>query len=241
MRVDLPPFNDPRVVQAFKLLTNREQIVLDAFDGYATVGNDLPGATLPYFASDIKPQYDPEKAKSLLKAAGHESLSVPLLTSTSVPGMLETATLWSAQAAAAGVNAPVKQLSPNVYYTSQRPGYATDQRPFSANYWNVMPPGLGPFYLEAIATSAIYPETGWGIHRPGADKLINAALAELDPAKATELWHAVQQQQVNEGGCIIPANFTYLDAYAPHVRGVETNSAGNNANYTYYKGWLAKS
>jgi peptide/nickel transport system substrate-binding protein len=238
LRADMAPFTDPRVIQALKLLTNRSGIVEDAFDGYATLGNDLPGSTLPYYASDIKPEYDPEKAKSLLKAAGHESLTLPVYTSDSVPGMVETATLWTAQAKAAGVNAQVKQLAASVFFTEKSPGYATNQRPAECTYWNVMPPALGPFYLEALYKTAVYPETGWGLH-PGQDNLINDALGELNATKAKDKWHAVQEQQVKSGGYIVPANFTYLDAYSPKVHGVETNASGNCANYTFYKGWLS--
>jgi peptide/nickel transport system substrate-binding protein len=237
MRVDVPPFNDPRVVQACKLLTNREAFVADAFDGYATPGNDCVGATLQYWASDIKPAYDPDKAKFLLKAAGQEHLTIPLLDSATVPGMLETGTIWSAQAQAAGVNAPLKLLSPSVYYTSSYPGYTTKQRPLSVNYWNVIPPALGAFYLEALSPSAQFPETGWGA-APGRNTLLDDALGETDPAKAEVKWHAVQEQQAAEGGYIIVANFNYLDAYAPNLHGVVTDAAGNVANYTFYKTWI---
>ena len=238
MRVDEPPFNDPRVVQAFKLLTDREAFVADAFDGYATPGNDCVGATLQYWASDIKSAYDPEKAKFLLKAAGHENLTIPLIGSAVIPGIVESGTIWSAQAQAVGVNAPLKLLSPSVYYTSSYPGYTTNQRPLSLNYWNVMPPSLGVYYLIAINASAQYPETGWGL-RPGQDTLLDDALGETDPGKAEVKWRAVQEQQVAEGGYLVVANFNYLDAYAPNVHGAVTNASGNVANYTFYKAWIA--
>jgi hypothetical protein len=65
-------------------------------------------------------------------------------------------------------------------------------------------------------------------------------MAETDPAKAQEKWHAVQEQQVKEGGYLLPASFNWLDAYAPNVRGVVTNSAGACANYDFHKAWLAQ-
>jgi len=80
LRVDVPPFDDPRVVQALKLLTNRDTIVTDAWDGYATVGNDCPCPTFQYWDSSYHAVYDPEKAKSLLKAAGADKLSMPVVT-----------------------------------------------------------------------------------------------------------------------------------------------------------------
>jgi peptide/nickel transport system substrate-binding protein len=239
MRVDAPPFNDPRVVQAFKLAVDRQAIINDAFAGYATLGNDSPGATLNYWAPDIKPTYDPQKAKSLLKAAGHENLSLPLYTAEALPGMNETAAIVSAQLKAIGVNAPVTQLPVATYFTSASPGYLTPQRHLSMTYWNVVQPGLGAYYDSAMTPAGQFNETGWG-HGPGQETLINAALGETDPATAQQNWLAAQQQQVQQGGNLLPAFFNYLDGYSPHVRGVVTNQAGNNANYVYYKGWLAK-
>ena len=239
MRVDVPPFNDPRAVQAFKLAIDRHAVLTDAFNGYATMGNDAPGATLKYWASDIKPEYDPERARALLKQAGRENLSLPLYTAETLPGQNETASIVSANLKAIGVNAPVSLLPVSTYYTSSSPGYMSDQRQLSTTYWNVVQPALGGFYDSALTPGGQFNETGWG-HGAGQETLINAAAGETDPAKAQARWHAAQEQQVQQGGYLIPVFFDYVDAYAPNVHGVVTNQAGNNANYVYYKGWLAK-
>lgn len=238
MRINEAPFNDLRVRQAFKLLLNRAAFVTDVFDGYASPGNDCVGQTLQYWASDIKAAYDPAKAKSLLKAAGHESLTLELLASPVVPGMVESGTLYAAQAKAAGVTANIRQLSPSVYYSTANPGYATGQRPFSVNYWNAIPPSLAGFYLEALNRHAPFNETAWGF-APGQDTLFYDAMAEVDQAKATEKWHAVQEMQAAQGGYIIVANVNYVDAYSSKVRGIQTTSAGDLNNFTFRGGWLA--
>jgi peptide/nickel transport system substrate-binding protein len=238
MRTNVAPFTDPRVLEAFRLLTNRQAFVKQVFDGYATPGNDSVGYTLKYWASDIKPAYDPEKAKSLLKAAGRSGMNITLLTGAVVPGMVESGTLWAEQASSVGVNVQLKQISPSQYYTTATPGYATNQRPFSVNYWNVLPPSLAGFYLEALNAKAPFNETGWGF-KSGQDKLFNEALAETDPTSAADKWHAVQEQQVSQGGYLVVANNNYLDAYALNVHGIKTTSAGNNNNFTYYKAWLS--
>lgn len=239
MRVNVAPFNDSRVVQAFKLLTEREAFVKNVYAGYATVGNDCPCAYLPNWASDIKPQHDPEKAKALLKAAGKDGMSIELLTSPQVPGMVEAATLWVSQAAAAGIKAKVKQLPVSNYYTSSvSPGYLSDQRKFAMTYWQAQP-SLTAFYLFSITGKASFNDTGWGIADASQDKLTFDAMAELDPAKAKDKWHAVQQQQVEKGGYIIPANTNFVDGYASNVRGGNTTIWGDNCQYDYAKTWLA--
>jgi peptide/nickel transport system substrate-binding protein len=236
LRVNVAPFNDPRVVQALKLLTDRKEILNNVFSGYGTIGNDCCGNTFQFWASDIKPEYDPEKAKSLLKQAGQSDLSMPIITSPYRAGMVELAQTWSAQAAKIGLKLPVKQLPPSTFFTSGSPGYLTDARKLAVHPWDVVPAGLPAWYLTALNKTAVYNETGWGLVA-GQDKLYDRAVAEPDPDKAAPLWLDVQEQQVKEGGWIIPVNYNYVDAYAPDVRGVETNPAGQCGNFDFHKAW----
>lgn len=235
MRVNQPPFTDVRVRQAFKMLTDRAAFVESVWDGFATAGNDCVGHTFPYFADDLKAVYDPERARSLLKAAGHDGLSVTLLTSPAEPGMNESATLWAAQAKAVGVNAAIKSMPTATYYTSTYPGYCTDARAFSMTYWDIVG-SLPTFYIEALIAGAEFNETAWG--SPNHDLLINDALAETDPAKAADKWHAVQEVQQSQGGYLVPANYNYVDGYAPSVRGAQSANIGPTSNFTYYKAWV---
>ena len=83
MRVDEGPFADNRIRQAFKLFTDRQALIDGALAGFGTVGNDLQGPNTQYFASDLKSEYDPDKAKSLFQAAGrrgHTPTSCPWRT-----------------------------------------------------------------------------------------------------------------------------------------------------------------
>ena len=41
MRIDLKPFNDVRVRQAFRLIVDRKAMITQAYDGYGWVGNDM--------------------------------------------------------------------------------------------------------------------------------------------------------------------------------------------------------
>jgi peptide/nickel transport system substrate-binding protein len=238
MRVNVAPFNDPQLVKAFKLLTNRQQFISSVYDGYATPGNDVPFAHIKYWAKDIKAEYDPEKAKSLLKAAGHENMAIELVTSPQVPGMIEAASLWASQAAAAGVKAKVRQIPVSTYYTAtSNPAYLTDKRTFAMTYWQAQA-SLTAAYLFQLTGKSSFNDTGWGKADPSQDKLTFDAIAELDPAKAADKWHAVQEQQAEKGGYIIPANTNFVDAYASNVGGGNTTIWGDNCQYDYAKTWL---
>ena len=85
---------------AFRLLANRPQIVRQGLSGHGTVGNDIFSPLDPAYAGDEFPQrrYDPERARSLLRAAGQENLEVELVTSPADTGMVEGATIFAENA-----------------------------------------------------------------------------------------------------------------------------------------------
>src|SRR5262249_3898369 len=89
MAIDLAPFQGKRVPQALRLIPDRQALIVGALAGFGTPGNDLVGAGLPYFDDLPVRHQDLEQAKSLLKAAGQEGLTVTLHTSNIVPGFVE--------------------------------------------------------------------------------------------------------------------------------------------------------
>jgi peptide/nickel transport system substrate-binding protein len=237
MTLDRPPFTDLRVRQAMRLLADRTAMVSEAFAGYATPGNDCPGQSLQFWAGDLHRSPDPEQAKSLLKAAGHENLTLTLYTSDIIPGMNETATLYAAQAKKGGVNINVKVVDPSIYYSASSPGGNYLAKTFSINNWTTETSSMALYYLSALYAQAPYNETHW--KNPQADKVLFDALADPNPATAEQKWHAVQKLQFDEGGYIVTNNFNWLDAYSPKVRGIQTTAAGPCNYYDFKQAWLA--
>jgi peptide/nickel transport system substrate-binding protein len=237
MIINRPPFTDVRVRQAMRLLADREALVSEALAGYGTPGNDLPGQTLQFWAGDFKRPHDPEQAKSLLKAAGHENLSLTLYTADIIPGMNETATLYAQQATAGGVNINVKVVDPAIYYSAASPGGNYLLKTFSINNWTTETSSMALFYLSALYKDAPYNETHWT--NPQADQLLFDALADTNVSTAEQKWHAVQQLQFDQGGYIITNNFNWLDGYSPKVRGIQTSSLGPCDYYDFKRAWLA--
>ena len=121
-----------RVRRAFRLLINRPQVIQQGLSGYGFVGNDIYSPFDPAYAGDEFPQrkYDPEQAKSLLKQAGHDGLSVELVTSPADTGMVEGATIFAQNAKAGGVNVTVRNVDGGTIYGDQYLKW-----PFSADYW----------------------------------------------------------------------------------------------------------
>lgn len=221
MRVDRAPFDDVRVRQAMKYIPDRQAIIDSAFAGFGSVGNDLfggiPGGVgAPYYDGTVQHEHDPERAKSLLKAAGREGLTVTLATSNVGAGYVEAATVFAQQAKAAGVNVVVQNVPPSQFFVVA-PGEYT-YRPFQIDA-GFGAGSLGVMYRSYLLSTGPLNVAHWG--SPEHDKVIYAAEGALNPATAEELWHIAQMQQFNEGGIMIYANPYYMGASANNVFGLE--------------------
>jgi peptide/nickel transport system substrate-binding protein len=219
-------------------MTNRQELVEGALAGFGTVGNDLQGPNTEFFASDLKPDYDVDKAKFLFKQAGVAGKTYILPTANVLPGMIESSTIWAQQATAAGIDIQLKVLEPGDYWTSAGGAYV---RPFCLQIEEPIPSLTGQ-YRSLIQLNAPYWDTHWGEQRPGgqaATALILAAEAAIDPTRANDLWHQVQLEQFTEGGYVVWGWLPFIDFAANNVRGLAASSGFNFNNWSFQDGWLA--
>jgi peptide/nickel transport system substrate-binding protein len=231
MRLDVEPFDDVRVRQAFRLIADRQALIDGALAGYGTLGNDLAGSGLPYFMDVEVPEQDLEQARSLLQEAGHENLEVTLHTSDIVPGFVEAATLFAEQAEGAGVTVNVKREAANAYFDTSLL-YTT--LPFAQSFWTYS--SLAAWYTQSVLSDAVWNETHF--RDKAYDALIQDAIGATDEATAQDLWDQVQQRQLDEGGYIIWAYQNIVDAAAPNVGGIVPSSFFNLGGWNYRDVWL---
>jgi peptide/nickel transport system substrate-binding protein len=227
MAVDIAPFDDVRVRQAFRLIPDRQALIDRALFGFASVGNDLPGKGLPFFAEDLAPrEQDLQQAASLLGQAGKENLRVTLHTSDIVPGFVEAATLFAEQAKGAGVTVEVKREPANAYFDTSLLYTKLD---FAQSFWTFS--SIPLWYEQALLSDAVWNETHW--RKKETDKMIRAAQGAPDEETATRLWHRIQEQQYEEGGYIVWANQNLVDGAAKNVKGITPSSFFNLGGWNY--------
>jgi peptide/nickel transport system substrate-binding protein len=238
MRVDAPPFNDVRVRQAMRLIANRPQMIQQALAGHGVLGNDLYGVLDEAYNRALPQRHqDIEQAKSLLKAAGQENLTVDLQSTNGAVGMNEGAQVFAQQAKAAGVTVNVKILDGGAFYGDQYLKW-----PFSTDFWG------SRNYLNQVAAGSLptspYNETHW----PDAGhqkflSLYNQAVQATDRAKRFELIHEMQKMEYDAGGYIIWGFSTLLDGYSTKVQGFKTGDKGvlplNAFGHGYRTIWFA--
>ena len=75
MRIDVKPYSDVRVRQAFRLIVDRQQMIDQAYSGLGALGNDMYGRFDPGTPDVPQRMQDIEQAKSLLKQAGTTTTS----------------------------------------------------------------------------------------------------------------------------------------------------------------------
>jgi peptide/nickel transport system substrate-binding protein len=231
MQVDSEPFTDNRVRQAFRLMIDRDQMISNALNGRGKIGNDLPTPFDPNYASDIpQREHDPEQARALLKQAGHSNPTVTLRTSSVGPGMLESATLFAEQAAAAGVKVKINRVTEDQFY--EDPFLKT---PFSQDTWSFRT--LANMMADGYVSASPFNETHW--KRPRFDRLVQEANTTLDEAKRKEIWAEAQQMLWDEGGFIIWGFIDNADGISAKLRGVPSAVTRPLGRYRFNDAFLA--
>ncbi|HXO06542.1 MAG TPA: ABC transporter substrate-binding protein [Solirubrobacteraceae bacterium] len=222
MRVDQAPFNDVRVRQAFRLAVDRKKMLETVFGGHGTIGNDLFSIWSDEYDHSIPQRpYDPEQAKSLLKQAGHENLSIQLVTGDIAQGVVSMAQVYAQQAAASGIKVTLRQITPTEYYG---PNYL--KWVFGQDYWYYQP------YFAQVnqATLPTSPFNETHFNNAKYNSLYEQAQSTTDASKRIEIAHEMQMIDYNEGGYIIPFFPPVIDGYAPNVSGIVQSKLGASFN-----------
>ncbi len=221
MQTNLAPFDNLKVRQALKHAINRQELVDKVLLGHGQVANDHPiGPANQYFASDLEQNaYDPEKAKSMIKAAGLDGLKVDLSAANAAfPGAIDAAQLYQASAKAAGIEINVVQEPDDGYWSN-----VWLKKAWCACYWS----GRATedwMFSTAYESGVPWNDTNWENKR--FQELLLKARAELDAAKRKTMYTEMQMLMSQEGGTIVPMYANYVDAHSTKI--ANSGTIGNN-------------
>ncbi|WP_157430886.1 ABC transporter substrate-binding protein [Actinomadura macra] len=219
LNTTVAPFNDVRVRQALRLLIDRQQVVSNAFGGYARVANDHESVT-PCPAPDLPQRtQDIEQAKKLLAQAGQSGLSFSITTDGLLPGMRELAQVFSENAAKAGVKVKVNIVPV----------------PELLSKWGKWPVFIdfNPYpYLPTVIGNLLPDRVGNATHWNDpefvklADKLFLAP--ESQQCSIMNQMHKIEYEQ---GAAILPAFVDVLQPYRSNVRGLVPDVNGTPLSF----------
>ena len=212
MRVDTPPFTDPRVRQALRLVADREQLVSQALNGQGRIGNDLYAPYDVAYAKQLpQRQQDLDQARSLLRSAGQSGLQLELYTSTAVDtSAVNAALLFAQQAHSAGISVRVRPVDSGVFYGKQYLGWT-----FAQDYWYTR--NYLPQVAQGSLPNAPYNECHW--NDSAFESVISSARAELDPSRRARLLQDAQQIEYDRGGYLVWGFKNQIDAFSSKVTG----------------------
>ena len=176
------------------------------------------------YAKDLpQREQDLEQAKSLLKQAGREGLSVELVTAPVFQGIVEAAQVFAQQAKGAGVDVKVRKVDSGTFYGDNYLKWT-----FAQDFW------ASRVYLSQVAQGDLpdspFNETHW--NDPKFLDLIQQARAEVDDGKRADILHEAQTMQYEEGGYIVQYFSNIIDAYSAKLGGfVEAKCGFPFGNY----------
>jgi len=217
LRADRAPGNDPRVMQALKLATDR-QAIFDAVQlGLGAIGRDSPIGplyTTYYTEATPLPERNIEKAKQLLADAGYpDGLQLDLHT-PDTGGRPDLAVILKEQWADAGVDVNVIVEPESVYYGDNGwldvdlgiTGWGS--RPYPQFYLNVM-----------LKSGAKWNEAHFS--DPELDQLIETAGSTLDENERIQAYADIQKLLIERGPVLIPYFFPQVAAISDKFDGFE--------------------
>jgi peptide/nickel transport system substrate-binding protein len=200
LRSDRKPGNDPRVIQAFKLATDRQALFDLVQQGYGAVGRDSPIGPLyaSYYSEQTQvPARDVAAARQLLADAGYpDGLTLELHT-PDTENRPDLAAALKNQWAEAGINVDIKVEPESVYYGDN--GWL--EVDLGITGWGSRP--YPQFYLDVmLVCGAKWNES----HYCDAefDKLAATAGTTSDEAQRVEAYHEIQRILIERGPIIIP-------------------------------------
>ena len=217
LRSDRAPGNDERVIQAFKLATDRDAISDLVTLGLGAVGRDSPIGPLytAYYTTEPPiPARDPAAAKALLADAGYtDGLQIDLHVPDS-GDRPDLAVILKEQWAEAGIDANVIVEPESVYYGDN--GWL--EVDLGITGWGSRP--IPQFYLDVmLKCGAQWNES----HFCDAefDELATTAGTTLDEAERVAAYQDIQRIMIERGPVIIPYFFAQLGAIRDTFDGFE--------------------
>jgi peptide/nickel transport system substrate-binding protein len=217
LRADRPPGDDPRVMQALKLATDRQAIYDLVLQGFGEIGRDSPIGPLysQYYSEETPlPERDVSRARELLAEAGFGvGLNLELHT-PDTGNRPDLAVVLKEQWAEAGVNLEVKVEPESIYYGEDRwlevnlgiTGWGS--RPYPQFYLDVM------LVCGAQWNEAHYCEEEF-------DRLVRTAGSTQDEGERVDAYRQIQRILIERGPILIPYFFSQLGAIRDDFQGFE--------------------
>src|SRR5215468_1079691 len=215
------PFQDKRLRTAAAHAINRQAIHTAVFYGQGDMLDQPYPRGNPWHVESQSPQYDPDKAKALLKQARAVGTEVKIVCGANVPYNSECGQIVQEMWNSVGFKASLEPLDTVPFLTARREGNFDGL--IQGNTLRFDP---DDFYGRNLHSKSRYAQVLSGWHNARYDQLVEEAKRTLDPARRKELY--------TEGWNIVNVElpffylheFTLTSAAAKVLQGYQPGSAG---------------
>ncbi|GJE27610.1 ABC transporter substrate-binding protein [Methylobacterium organophilum] len=230
MQVDQKPFDDIRVRQAVVLACDNSRILDVAIRGAGVIGDNCHVAPFqPEYAPVAAPKRDVEKAKHLLREAGHANGLDLAIAVGNTQGVWEqnTAQVLQQQCAEAGIRVKLDVMPAAQYWP------IWNKVPFGLTYWAHRPLAVQTLDL-AYRGGAAWNETHFA--DPAFDAALDNAMGIVDPQARKAAMVSVETILRDAALMVQPFWMNKYTAVASRVRGYALNPSDC---FDLHKVWLA--
>lgn len=216
-----PPFDELKVRQAAAMALDTEAVTQAMTFGAATPANTtLPGALDFHHSNYPGIPYDPERAKALLAEAGYDGTEAVIVIPDN-PEREKLAVLMQAQWQAVGLKVKIEKVDGGTWW-ERIPGGDYSAAP-SWWYNETTDPDLAVRW--ALCGSCGSESFYTFYDNPRVNELVEAAAAELDPAKREAMYHEIQEITTEEVSQIPLYYPPFANAYSSRVTGLSMTPA----------------
>ncbi|QNU25925.1 ABC transporter substrate-binding protein [Geobacillus zalihae] len=230
INTNMEPFTNKAVRLAVTHGINRDQLVKSLNFGYGEAAyQPFPKG---YWAHDpnVVIEYNPKKAKQLLRDAGLNNVTFQLLRAPD-PYNARLADLIKAQLQEVGITVDVEAMEPNAAVSAF---FNKQSTALLGNWTGRVDPQLT---INSLYSKDSFYNIG-KVSTPNIDRLIQEAAVTYDQRKRAGLYSQIMKEVLLDEGFDIPLFFPpVIGAYHKSVKGIENNMLGKPL---FYKLWVEK-
>ncbi|MHA7846782.1 ABC transporter substrate-binding protein SapA [Serratia sp. D1N4] len=224
-----PPLDNLKVRQAISLAINNQRLMQSIYYGTAeTAASLLPRASWAYDSEAHVTEYDPAKAREMLREAGVGPLDmklwVPTASQSYNPSPLKTAELIQADLAQIGINVTIVPVE----------GRFQEARLMEMNHdltlsgWATDSNDPDSFFRPLLSCAAIRSQTNYAHWcDPGFDEVLQDALLSQQLAQRIDKYQQAQKILAQQLPILPLASSLRLQAYRYDIKGLVLSPFGN--------------
>ena len=227
LRSDRPPGDDPRIIQAMKLATDRQEIFELVQQGYGAEGRDSPIGPLydEYYNEEYQiPERDVNAARALLADAGYPDGIELELHTPDTGGRPDLAAVLKDQWAEAGISIEIFVEPESIYYGEN--GWLEVNLGITG--WGSRP--VPQFYLDVmLECGAKWNESHFCDDE--FDELSRIAGSTLNESDRIQAYKAIQELLIQRGPVIIPYYFAQFAGIHEQFQGFELKAFAGRTDF----------